>query len=132
MSRMRQDEMGAELAHDCVVVENHVGADGMLRQPGGDLVSPTGSGHISGGHIHHAAGEPLRFQHVLKLGDGLAVPQGGRHHDVGSAARHDLIQHPNARGVQIPVLIPSADRRQHAVDVEKDHSLCHPRAMTSS
>ena len=49
----------------------------------------------------------------------------GRDDDIGSAARRDLVQYPNARGVQIPVPIPSSDRGQHAVDVEKDHPSRH-------
>ena len=97
----------------------------MLREPGCDLLSPVGAGRAGRSLVQHAAGEPLRFQDLLQLGDGLAVPPGGRDDDISSAARHDLVQHLDARGLQIPVPIPSADRGQHPVDVEKDHPARH-------
>ena len=127
MGRMRLNEVGAQLAHVRVIVDDHVAADGMFREPGGDLVSPAGARDVARGLVQHAAGEPLRFQHFLQLGDGLAMPPGGFNDDIGAAARHDLVQYLNARGVQIPVPVPSADRGQHAVNVEKDHPSRHER-----
>src|SRR6058998_2932648 len=84
---MRLNEVRAELAHVDVIVDVHIAAHGMLREPGGCL----------------------------------AVPPGGRDDDIGSAARHDLVQHLNARRVQTPVPIPPVDGGEHPVDVEKDH-----------
>src|SRR5262249_36562064 len=46
------------------------------------------------------------------------------------AARHDLVQHLHAGGVQVSVAIPTEDRRQHPVDVEEDHP-SHPGDDTS-
>jgi hypothetical protein len=45
--------------------------------------------------------------------------------DIGAAGRHDLVQDLDARGVQVPVPIPPADRSHHAVDVEKDYPSRH-------
>src|SRR2546422_7778991 len=98
----------------------------MLREPGGDLLSPVGAGRAGPGRVDNAAREPLRFQHLLQLGDGLAVPPGGRDYDIGLAARHDLVQHLNARWVQIAVAIPASDRGQHTVDVEKRSPVASP------
>src|SRR4030095_3312372 len=125
MGRMRLDEMGAELAHVGVVVDDHVAGDGMPSEAGGDLVSPARSRQTGRGLVHHAGGDPRRVQQALDLVNGLAVPPGGRHHDVGSAVRHDLVQYTDTRGVQIPVAIPPVDRRQHTVDVEKARSSRH-------
>src|SRR5437762_5062047 len=122
------DEMAVELAHVGMIVDDHIAAHVMLRQPARDLLSPVGAGRAGRGHVQDAAGEPLRFQDRLQLGDGLAVSPGGRDDDIGLAARHDLVQHLNARGVQISVAIPSADRGQHTVDVEKDHPPGHRNA----
>jgi len=121
LGRMCLQEVGAERPHVAVVVDDHVAVDGVLGQPGGDLVAPIGAGRARGSLVQHAAGEPSGVQHLLQLGDGLAVPPGGRDDDVRAAARHDLVQHPDAGRVQIPVAIPAADRGQHTVDVEKDH-----------
>jgi hypothetical protein len=108
-----------------VIVDDDVAVDVMVREPGGDLLSPAGARQVARGLIQNTAGEPLGLQHFLQLGDGLAVPPGGRNDDIGSAGRHDLVQYPNARGVQVPVPIPPADRSQHAVDVEKDYPSRH-------
>jgi len=121
---MRLNEMVAQLAHIEVVVDDHEAAHGVLREPGCDLLSPVGAGRAGRGLVENEAGEPLHLQDLLKLGDGFTVPPGGRDDDIGSAARHDLVQHLNARTVQIPVPIPPADRGQHTVDVEKDYPSC--------
>ena len=126
---MRQNEMGDQPAHVGVVVDDHVAADSVLREPGGDFVRPATASHAGRSRVQHAASESLRLQHVLQLDDRLAVPPGGRDHDIGVAARQDLVQHLDARGVQIPVPIPPADRRQHPVDVEKDHPSRHVRGI---
>ncbi len=118
---MRLNEVRAELAHVDVIVDDHIAAHGMLREPGGDLLSTVGAPRPSRGRVQHAASEPLRFQEKLQLGGCLAVPPGGRDDDIGSAARHDLVQHLNARRVQTPVPIPPVDGGEHPVDVEKDH-----------
>ena len=65
MGRMRQHEMGAQLAHADVIVDDHVAAHGMLGEPGRDLLTPVGAGRAGRGLVQHAAGEPRRFQDLL-------------------------------------------------------------------
>ena len=55
---MRQNEMRAQLAHDDVIVDDHVAARGMLGKPGGDLLSPVGAERADRGLVDDAAGEP--------------------------------------------------------------------------
>ena len=79
------EEMAAELAHVDVIVDDHITAHGMLGEPGGDLLSPVGAGRPLGVLSRTQPVNPCRLQHLLQLGDGLAVPPGGRDDDVGSA-----------------------------------------------
>jgi len=116
---------GAQLAHVAVILDDHVAGHGMLREPGCDFIFPVGAGRARRGLVDNAASEPLRLQHLLQLGDGLAGPPGGRDDDISSGTRHDLVQHPDARGLKVSVPIPPADRGQHAVDVEKNHPSRH-------
>ena len=61
MGRMRQNEMGAQLTHADVIVDDHVAAHGMLGKPSRDLLSPVGAGRAGRGLVQNAAGEPCRF-----------------------------------------------------------------------
>jgi len=45
---MRLNEVRAELAHVDVIVDDHIAAHGMLREPGGDLLSTVGAPSQSG------------------------------------------------------------------------------------
>jgi len=83
---MGQDELGAELSHVDVIVDDHIATHGVLREPGRDLLSALGAGSTDRRLVDDAAGEPLRFEHRLQFGDRLAMPPGGRDHDLGASA----------------------------------------------
>lgn len=125
MGRTSLDEVGPQLPHVGVIVDDDAAADDVPRQPDCDLLSPTRPGHAGRGLVQHASRKAFSVQHGLQLRDSLGVPPGGRNDDIGAASRHDLIEGLDARGVQIPVSIPPADRREHAIDVEKNHPLHH-------
>lgn len=46
---MRLNEVRADLAHVSVIIDDDVATDGMLGEPGGDLVRPAGAVYADGG-----------------------------------------------------------------------------------
>jgi hypothetical protein len=112
--------MAAELTHVNVIVDDHEAAHGMLGEPGGDFLSAVGARRDRRSLVDNAPRESVRVKHRVELGDALAVAQGRRDDDVRMAPRDDLVQHRDARRIQIAVAIPAANRREYTVDVDED------------
>ena len=63
--RMRLNQMRTEPVHVGVVVDDHVAAHGVFREPCGDLRSPARSRNVTRSLVEHTAGESLRVEHLL-------------------------------------------------------------------
>jgi len=61
MGGVRLDEARAQLAHVDVVVDDHVGARAMRREPGCDFLPSARAGRAGGGGVDDAAREPVRL-----------------------------------------------------------------------
>ena len=55
---MRLDEMAAQIAHVAMIVDDHVAAHGVLREPGCDLLAPVGAGRAGRGLVQNAPVNP--------------------------------------------------------------------------
>jgi hypothetical protein len=74
-----------------VVVDDHVGAHGVLRELRRDLLSRSAPGAPVGVLSRTTPVNPSASRISPQLGDGLAVPPGGRDDDIREAARQSVL-----------------------------------------
>ena len=116
---MRQDELGAELSHVDVIVDDHIATHGTLREPGPDLLSAPGAG--SAGRVLSTTRPVNSSASSITCSSATVLPCRQVDETTTSARALATISfntwmHAGSR---------SPYRGQHAVDVEKDHPSRH-------